>query len=121
MGRKKEPHRLPQTEIEKLIAYETQLPLKHVQRILRSYYHVVREALLSGYSVGMTNVGRFTHTTIKSKPERMWYSPLEKKEILIPATEAFNRVLFKPTKSLTIEMKRNTQGNLFDDGKRINT
>lgn len=104
---------LTKSELVKLIKVETGESQKSIETVMGGLESVLRKALLMGYTVKITGVGVLTHTEIPPRGEHEGYDPYNKKHILVPAREGYNRPAFRVSQKLKKEMKARTLGNVF--------
>lgn len=104
---------LKRSDIDKLVALQSNKYRKDVTAILDAYYVVLQEAILTGYKVPVPKIGHFSNSQVDQKPERMGYSIKEQTQVLLPAQEAFNKPTFKFGKSFKDKMKEETLGKVL--------
>lgn len=85
-----------------------------IERVLSAYYKVLEEALKQGVSVVVGDVGIFKFSVVKGKPEREGIvNPKTQERGMLPATKAYNKVVFKTSIPLRNDIKEITEDNLF--------
>lgn len=104
---------LTRSELEKLVALQSNKYKKDVAVILDTYYTVVREAILAGLKVTIPGVGYFSNTQVNAKPERKGINPNTLEEVIIPPHEAYNKPSFRFRPAIRAEMKENTEGRVL--------
>lgn len=115
MAGKKQSDFLKSEEIIRLVSLYTEVDPTTVRKIIRATAVVYREALLKGYRISIQGVGNLKHTVVQPKEEREWFNPLVQRTELIPAHQAYNRPSFAPALSLKEDMRKLTEGHLFND------
>ena len=104
---------LTRSELERLVALQSNKYKKDVNLILEAYYTVLKEAILLGYEVTVPGIGVFSNIQIDAKPERNGFNPQTKEPMILPAQDAFNRPTFRFRPALKTEMKEETLGKVF--------
>ena len=67
--------KLTRSELERLVALQSNKYKKDVSIILEAYYSVLKEAIMTGYEVGIPNIGTFSNTQVDAKPARQGINP----------------------------------------------
>ena len=106
-------HELKRTDINKLVALQSNKYQKDVIAILDAYYMVLQEAILTGYKVPIPKIGTFGNSQVDAKPERMGYNPQTNEPMMLPAQDAFNKPVFKFSKVFKDAMKEETLGKVL--------
>lgn len=104
---------LKRSDIDKLVALQSNKYQKDVIAILDAYYIVLQEAILTGYKVPIPKIGYFSNSQVDPKPERMGYNIYTKEPTLLPAQDAYNKPVFKFSKPLKERMKEETLGKVL--------
>ncbi|MBQ3502430.1 MAG: HU family DNA-binding protein [Clostridia bacterium] len=105
--------KLTRSELERLVALQSNKYKKDVSIILEAYYSVLKEAIMTGYEVGIPNIGTFSNTQVDAKPARQGINPFTKEKMMLPAQQAFNKPTFRFRPAIKAEMKEETLGRVF--------
>lgn len=104
---------ITRSEVEKLVALQSNKYKKDVALILDTYYTVIREAILAGLKVTIPGVCSFSNSEVSAKGERTILHPVTLEEIIVPGNDPYNKpsCRFKP--SIKSEMRELTEGRVF--------
>lgn len=105
--------RLTRSELEKLVALQSNKYKKDVSVILDTYYSVLREALLLGYSINVPGVGSYSNSQMGAKEERYGKNPMTGEQVVFRAHDAYNKPIFRFKESIRDEMRDATEGKVF--------
>lgn len=105
--------KLTRSELEKLVALQSNKYKKDVTLILDTYYKVLREAILTGYRVDVPEIGYFYNTQAKAEPEKERFNSLTGGTSITPAHEAYNRPVFRFRKNFKNDMRDETEGRVL--------
>lgn len=101
-------------ELVKLVKEGTGLTLKDTTEVIDSLTVVMQELIRQGESFQLQGVFKVGYTTISGKPEREGIiNPSTGERGMLPATQPYNKPVFKVSKTLREEVKEKTSGNLF--------
>lgn len=106
-------HKLHKSELEKLVALQSNKYKKDVSLILETYYVVLREAILAGYRVDIPELGYFYNKQSKAEPAKEVMSNFTGELTVIPAHEAYNRPTFKFRQKFKSKMREETEGRVL--------
>jgi nucleoid DNA-binding protein len=104
---------LKRSDIDKLVALQSNKYQKDVVAVLDAYYVVLQEAILTGYKVPVPKIGFYSNSQVDPKPERRGYNVREGAPMILPAQDGFNKPIFKFSKTLKDKMKEETLGKVL--------
>jgi nucleoid DNA-binding protein len=104
---------LKRSDIDKLVALQSNKYQKDVIAVLDAYYIVLQEAILTGYKVPIPKIGYFSNSQVDPRPERMGYNIYTREPMLLPAQDAYNKPIFRFSKPLKDKMKEETLGKVL--------
>lgn len=105
-------------QLVKLVALEADMTIAQAQAFLDGLEVVVKDCVLSGYDVTLGDIGIFK-IGVRSPREQivMKDHAVMGGDLIIPASEAYNNVLFKPSKGLKTALREKTLGNIYVKNK----